>query len=216
VLLDSREGAINSLVKYIKAHPKPPKHFIGTSAVGYYPTNTQVVYDELYSGPPANNFAGELCSGVEKSINQLQGTATKCSIIRPGVVLGPEGALMQMALPLRIGWVGKIGDGNQYFPWITIDDLVSMYIHCIELEVTGILNGVAPEIVTNNEFSKSLGEITHSPVVLTSPEFIVRPLFGESHYLLTQGQKVKPDVALKTGFNFKYPTLRDALIKYAH
>ena len=117
--------------------------------------------------------------------------------------------MSQLYWPFFFGLGGPVGSGDQYFPWIHIDDLVELMVYAIENDhVNGILNAVAPQIVTNKEFAKALGVSMGRPSLIPSPKFILKTIFSEERSkIMTEGQKVIPKRTLETGFKFKYDNI---------
>jgi uncharacterized protein (TIGR01777 family) len=123
------------------------------------------------------------------------------------------GALKKMLLPFRLGLGGVIGDGRQYWSWISIDDLVGAVKHALDAEtVRGAVNVVSPHPVTNREFTKTLGNALHRPTVLPMPAFAARLLFGEmADELFLASARVEPARLMETGYQFQFPRLEQAL-----
>ena len=109
--------------------------------------------------------------------------------------------------------IGIIGSGKQYFPWIHIDDMTGMIVHALENDhVTGVLNGVAPEIVTNERFTKEYAGALWRPAILPAPAFVINFIFGQERgKLLLEGQKVIPKRTLELGYKFQFPEIKSAL-----
>jgi hypothetical protein len=131
-----------------------------------------------------------------------------------GVVLtSAGGALAKMLLPFRLGVGGVIGDGSQYMSWIALDDVIGALHHVLITEdVRGPVNIVTPTPVTNHEFTKTLGRVLKRPTVLPVPAFAARLGFGEmADELLLASTRVEPRRLLATGYEFRYPTLEEAL-----
>ena len=107
-----------------------------------------------------------------------------------------------------------MGSGQQYFPWIHIDDMVGMFIHAMENEkFVGILNGVAPEIITNSEFTNAFASALWRPALFPVPEFLLSLVFGEERKdVVTKGMKVIPQRVLDLGYKFQFPAIRPALV----
>lgn len=127
--------------------------------------------------------------------------------IRTGVVLGREGGMVAaLILPFWFGFGGPVGDGKQPLPWIHITDLCNLIKFSIENpKVEGVLNGVAPQIITNGEFSKAFAKALWRPALIPLPEFVVDTLFSkERSVLLTTGAKIKPKRTLETGFKYEF------------
>jgi len=210
-IIDSRVLPTKLLVQKMKEMSNPPKVFVSGSAVGLYPTSKMATYFETYSGNPAPNFAGEVVHKWEECSQPLEGGNIRRVLIRLGVVLGKEGVLAKMKMPLGLAYVGKIGDGEQYFPWIHVDDAANMITWVIENEnIRGPVNVVAQESVTNAQFADTLQKVFKRPAV-PFPKKVFDLMFGESAVMLTEGKRVVPGVAQKVGFPYKYPNLWSAL-----
>lgn len=128
------------------------------------------------------------------------------------------GAMKQMLLPFWLGLGGTLGSGRQPFPWIHVSDLAGIIAHALEPPADTpspspqVLNGVAPALNTNYEFTKELGRIMRRPTIFPVPGFIMNALMGsERAVILTQGQKVIPKRTQEAGFQYKYPDLTSAL-----
>ncbi len=134
--------------------------------------------------------------------------------LRFGIILSAEGgALTKMAFPFRLGLGGKIGSGKQYMSWISIDDVVGVILHAFTTEaVTGAVNVVAPETVTNEIFTKRLGRALGRPTLFPMPTFAARLALGEmADELLLASTRVEPAKLQKTGYTFQHPALEGAL-----
>ena len=133
--------------------------------------------------------------------------------VRTGVVLdGSGGALARMLTPFKLGVGGPIGSGEQYMPWIHIDDLVGIYLAAIDGATwTGPVNASAPGPVTNATFSKALGRALHRPALLPIPGFALRLLYGDMAEVVTEGQRAVPRRPLDLGYAFEHPDLDEAL-----
>jgi uncharacterized protein (TIGR01777 family) len=139
-------------------------------------------------------------------------------MIRIGIVLGPGGgALAKMLTPFKLGIGSPLGSGKQYMPWVHLDDLVELILFAArEPGVHGPLNGVAPNPVTNREFTKTLGKVLGRPTFMPAvPGFVLKTMLGEFAQVLLASQRVVPRAAMDAGFQFNYadlePALRDVL-----
>jgi len=186
-----------------------PEVFISTSAVGIYKNKTQnteraALYD--------SGFLAKICKDWEASaLTTLK--ITRTVIFRLGVVMSREGGAMKNLLPLfRLGLGGPIGNGTQGFSWIHLDDLLNAYLYVLEHpETEGIFNLTAPEIITNNQFTKSLASVVRRPAIIPVSNFILKMRYGEGAVALTEGAFVEPSRLLESGFEFHYPKIEDAL-----
>eukprot|EP01134_Creolimax_fragrantissima_P005980 CFRG5980T1 len=212
-VFDSRIGRTKQLSTAVARMATPPKVFITTSGIGYYPTSHDAIYDETSAGGKGDYWAS-FSKEWEKSALLPDSVQTRHVSVRLAVVLGKNGgAYPQMRLPFFFGVGGKTGSGEQWFPWVHEDDLAGIYHHAINNEaIIGPVNCVSPESSTNSEFVSTLAEIMHRPAIFNVPGFIITKILGETRsILLLQGQNVKPKVALETGYQFKYPTLEASI-----
>lgn len=215
-LIKSRTGTTQTLGKWIQSMPHAPQVFVNASAIGYYGTQskqTQTSLDE--SATPTKEFMSIICQEWEKTVHAIAAKHTNMRVIifRFGVVLGANGgALSRMAMPIRYGLGGKIGDGQQVMSWVHIDDVIGAIekaIYTSDLE--GTYNLTSPNPVTNQEMTRAIGKILKRPTILTMPEFVMDKLLGEQADLLTKGQRVVPKKLEATGFRFRYAELDKAL-----
>lgn len=135
-----------------------------------------------------------------------------------GVVLGREGGMVkELFWPFFCGLGGPVGSGKQYFPWIHIHDLVGLMLFAIEKpHVNGILNAVAPQIITNRDFAKSFGAALWRPALLPLPVAVLNFMFSpERAKIMTEGQKVLPKRTQQLGFKYEYPTIEAACKEFA-
>jgi ligand-binding SRPBCC domain-containing protein len=193
------------------ADGRAPKVFISSSAVGVYGDGgDRVLTEEADSG---SDYLAMLCRDWEAEAIRARDFGVRVVRLRTGVVLGRGGgALEQMLTPFKMGVGGPIGSGNQYVPWIHIEDLVDMIAEALTNEaMSGAFNGTAPNPVTFRELATALGKQLHRPSFLPVPEFAVNLLFGDAAMILLQGQRAVPAHALKTGFTFHFETVESAL-----
>jgi len=207
----SRVGVTDMIVDAIVAGPPRPRVLVSTSAVGYYGDTGEREVDE--SCPPATGFLAELTVGWEAAALRAEQYATRVCVVRVGLVLGRDGGVMAQVLPVfRLGLGGPLGGGDQYFPWIHLDDLVEIYTRALtDASFRGPINAVAPGIVTGRGFATALGRAVHRPAIFRVPGFALRIALGEASVALTQGQRVVPRRAQELGFRFAYPELEAAL-----
>lgn len=209
-ILDSRINTTRSIVKAINDKTMNPKLLINASAVGYYGPRHDDKITEMEG--PGQDFLAEVCRKWEAEAYNVQNELTRVVTIRIGVVLGSQGALPRMVLPFKLFVGGPLGRGNQWLPWIHIQDLIRMLIFVIEHdEVTGPVNGTAPEPVRMDDFSKVLGEALKRPSWFPVPEIILKIALGQMSEMLLYGQRAIPQKVTDLGFKFKFPDLRSAL-----
>ena len=207
----SRIDTTRSLVESIKKAPSKPKVLISASAIGYYGDHEDeyVTEDTL----PASDFLARVCKAWEAEAVKAQESGIRVVLIRIGGVLESDGgALPKMMPPFKLFLGGPIGSGKQWFSWIHRDDVAGIIKYALENEyVYGPVNAVSPNPVTNKEFSSALGKALHKPSWLAVPAFVVKLTLGELGGMLLTGQRVLPEKILKSGYNFKYTDLEDAL-----
>jgi len=211
-LLDSRVGLTRLLVNSLWNSKHLPKSVVCGSAVGYYPMDNGE-YDESYSGKPGGGFAGYLVSEWEKSTEPLKKLPIKTATVRTALSLGTDGgAFPQLLQMFKWGLGGKVASGEQYMPWIHVEDIAGIFIHALENNnVNGVLNGVAPQVVTNKEFTKTLGKVLHRWTPFTVPKFAIDMMLQERADLVTKGHKIIPNATLQSGYQYQYDNLERAL-----
>jgi uncharacterized protein (TIGR01777 family) len=208
---DSRTLGTRHLVSAIGKLRHRPKTLVCASAVGIYGHRGDEVLAE--NAAPAAGFLPEVCTAWEAEADQAREHGLRVVKLRIGIVLGADGgALAAMAPLFRWGLGGVLGSGRQWMSWIHVDDLARMIQFAVENEaVSGVVNGVAPNPVTNAEFTRQLAGVLHRPAILPAPEFGVKLLYGEMAQILFASQRVQPAAAQAAGFVFRYPELRPAL-----
>jgi uncharacterized protein (TIGR01777 family) len=209
---DSRIQGTRLLSGSLAQLARPPKVFVSASAVGYYGDRADEVLTE--QSPPGSNFLAGVCREWESATEPAAQHGIRVVILRLGVVLTPTGgALAKMLTPFRMGVGGIIGSGKQYMSWIAIDDLVRIIIYMLKTDsLNGPTNAVAPNPVTNAEFTKTLGRVLRRPTVLPMPAFAARLALGEmADELLLASARVVPSKLLASGFVFRHPDLESAL-----
>ena len=161
-----------------------------------------------------SGFLPEVCHAWEAAVTPARERGMRVVHLRIGIVLSPlGGALAQMLRPFKLGAGGVLGAGDQYMSWIALDDLLSIVQHAlIDDSVSGPVNAVAPQAVTNREFTKTLGAVLRRPTCLPAPAFALRLAFGEmADALLLASTRVDPAVLRTAGFKFAFPDLAGAL-----
>ncbi|MBO0857632.1 MAG: TIGR01777 family oxidoreductase [Chloracidobacterium sp.] len=209
---DSRVKGSRNLIAGMRAARRPPKVLVSASAVGFYGDRGDEILNE--SSDPGSGFLTEVCLDWECEAARARELGVRVPLVRIGVVLSPSGgALEKMLLPFKLGLGGRLGDGRQWFPWIHIEDITGIFLHALRSPaVDGPINGVAPEAVTNEEFTRQLATALNRPAFFPVPKFALRVLMGREMAEAVMGSlRVVPQVALDTGYWFKYPSLKPAL-----
>lgn len=209
-ILSSREAGTRAVVDGIREASPRPKVLINASAVGFYGEGGDVPLTE--PAPAGHGFLSDVCVRWENEAFRAAEFDVRVVCLRIGVVLGDGGALKTMLPPFRMGVGGKIGTGQQWMPWIHVDDLIAMTLWALDNQtVSGPVNGVGPEPARNSDFTKALGRAIHRPAFMPVPMFALRALYGELADVMTMSQRVIPEVAQSGGFKFRYGSLDEAL-----
>ena len=210
-LYNSRIKSTRKLVDAIRASLSKPEVFISTSGVNYYGDSADEVITE--ESEPGDDFLANLCIDWEKEAEQASELGVRVVIARFGIVLEKNGGVIEkMKLPFQLFVGGPVGSGDQYMPWIHMDDLCSILIYAMENEkLKGPLNACSPEPVTMNEFADALGEVMNRPSFFRVPEFVLDIVLGEAAVPVTGSLRVQPKVLQKSGFEFEYEDVETAI-----
>lgn len=227
-LLASRMQPTEALLAFIARSSIKPKLMVSGSAIGWYGTQGDKPLTESSGFEP--DFAHQLCEQWEQLALTATDDGVPVVILRTGVVIHPEGGMLgKLLLPFKMGVGGQLGDGKQIMSWVSREDWVGAAIFIIEQHLAGhvaphdntlntkndiaavVYNLTAPEPVTNYTFTKTLGTWLHRPTIFTLPSFLLKLMFGEMSTLLIDGQKVLPQALQNAGYEFKQPTLKQAL-----
>ncbi len=210
-ILESRQIGTQKIVEAISLASSKPSVLINASAIGYYGTSETSKFDE--NSPAGTDFLAEVCTSWETAAQAVTATGTRLVILRMGIVLGENGgALGKMLAPFSAFVGGPIGSGKQWFSWVHRDDVVKLIIQAItDSQMQGVYNATAPNPVTMEAFSQTLGSVMNRPSWLPVPNFALEAMLGEGAIVVLQGQQVAPTHTLAQGFNFQYPTLKPAL-----
>jgi uncharacterized protein (TIGR01777 family) len=208
---DSRVAGTRNLVQALAKLPRKPQVLICSSATGYYGSRGDEVLSE--SSAPGNDFLSEVCVAWENEARAAESAGIRVVRMRTGIVLDARGgALAKMLPPFKMGVGGKLGSGKHWMSWIHLDDLVSLFQFALVNPISGAVNGVAPNPVTNADFTKALASAVHRPAIFPVPAFALRLLFGEMGDILLASQRVAPKAAQSAGFTFRFPELAPALV----
>jgi hypothetical protein len=189
-----------------------PRVLVSASATGFYGNRgAEILREESASG---TDFLSEVCREWEKGTLGASQAGIRVVHLRIGVVLSGEGgALQKMLTPFKLGVGGKVGGGGQYMNWITLEDLIGVIRRAVEDEsLRGPVNAVAPQQVTNEEFTKAIGRALGRPTVFAMPAFAARLAFGEmADALLLASTRVEPARLKEAGYEFRHPEIEGAL-----
>lgn len=212
LLLDSRIRLTDELVDWMAQLSSVPPVLISGSAVGWYGNTAEQEITEQ-SPPGSQDFASQLCEDWEQAAKRAQQLGSRVALLRTGLVLSPQGGFLARLKPLfALGLGGRLGNGQQWMPWVHLDDQVALIDHLLHLpDAQGAYNTAAPNPVRNSEFTRQLARTLKRPAFMHAPAFILRLLLGDMSALLLGGQKSHPERLLQSGFSFRYPNLDTAL-----
>jgi uncharacterized protein len=215
MLVDSRVKSTTNIADALKRKPRradgSPKTLVNASAIGIYgPHGDEELTEE---SPAGSDFLSRLCVDWEAATHAVEAAGVRSTQVRVGVVLDKNGgALAKLLTPFKLFVGGPVGSGKQYMSWIHHDDMVGLFLFALDTPgCVGPINGIAPNPVTNREFSKALGKALHRPAIFPTPGFALKLLLGEVADVVTNGQRVLPRKALALGYPFRYPTIDGAL-----
>ena len=209
---DSRVFGTRSLIETFDKLKAKPKAIISGSAIGFYGDRGDEVMTE--SSAPGKTYLSEVCKEWEAESRRAEDMGIRTVLLRTGIVLSKDGgALATMMTPFKLGVGGVVGSGKQWMSWISLDDVVGIINFALENEsVRGAVNVVAPNPVTNEEFTKTLGSVLYRPTFLPLPEFAVHMMFGEmGDALLLDSTRVIPKRLQDNGYKFGFTNLKAAL-----
>ena len=211
-MIESRRRTTELLVKTLGTMSRPPRIFVGASAIGYYGDHGDATVDE--SSGPGSGFLSEVCVEWETLARPLVDSGMRVAHARIGVVLSPKGGgLKPMLLAFRLGAGGPFGHGRQFMSWISMPDMVGLLHHALICQdVRGPFNAVSPNPVANRAFAQTLGKVLRRPAIMPAPAFALRAILGElADGLLLSSLRVIPSKAQATGYRFRQPDLEAAL-----
>jgi uncharacterized protein len=211
-IIDSRKVATHNLAGAIEGLARKPKVMVSQSAVGYYGNRGDEELDE--SSAPGPGFDSMICVEWEKAAHEVEAAGVRLVIVRTGQVMETGGGILgELLLPFKLGVGGPLAGGRQWLPWVHLADEIEILTWALDTEsVDGVVNGTAPNPVTNKEWSKALGRALHRPAVLPIPGFATEVKFGREFGKVAQsGQRVLPKRTEELGYAFKYPEIDAAL-----
>lgn len=210
-IYDSRVQSTRVLAAALAGLERRPRVLITQSASGYYADRGREVLRE--ESPPGSSFAARLCVDWEAAAAPARHAGIRVVHARSGNVLtGSGGYLAPLLWIFRFGFGGRLGSGRQYVPWIALDDWLAAVDHLLAAEdLHGPVNLVAPEAVTNAEFTRILARVLRRPAIFVAPAPLIRLIMGEFGQEILGGQRIEPAKLHAAGFAFRHPTLEEAL-----
>ncbi|RSZ58834.1 TIGR01777 family protein [Massilia atriviolacea] len=212
----SRIGTTRKVVAWIAAAHRKPALMLSASAIGYY--GIQARGDDTLlteRAAPQPMFMSDLCREWENAAAEAAACGVRVACMRFGLVLGTQGALPMMLLPVRLGMGGPLGGGWQWLSWIHVDDVVAGIAHLWTRGEGGAYNFTAPQTLSQADFNKVAAKVLKRPYWLPTPGWPMRLALGEQADLLLEGQRVAPARLQAGGFAFRHPTLAGALANLA-
>jgi uncharacterized protein (TIGR01777 family) len=211
-IIESRLQTTRTLASCLFRLKNPAKLFINASAMGYYGNRGDLLLTEESSN--GTGFLAHVCEEWEKATQALETMDVRVACLRFGIVLSPKGgALAKMLSGFKWGIGGRVGSGQQYMSWVSLEDVLAVFLHILKAEkLKGPINVVAPHPVTNHVFTKMLGKALGRPTILSLPTFAVRFLLGEkADELLLSSQRVSCSKLIHSGYTFLHSNLEKAL-----
>ncbi|MBC1228399.1 TIGR01777 family oxidoreductase [Listeria booriae] len=210
LILESRETATEALVSIIHDLQPKPTLLINASAIGFYPTSQTTFFLDTEEHEAADNFLAETVISWEKA---ARASGIRTVFTRFGLILGTDGGSLPL-LTKQFAYLagGPLGDGNQWYSWIHIDDVVRALLFIMETDaLEGAVNITAPHPVQQKKFAELLGQAMRRPAKIATPAAMIRLVLGERALLLLEGQRVYPQKLLNQNFEFTFPKIEDAL-----
>lgn len=210
----SRLESTQFICEKIQSLQKPPSLFLNASAIGFYGDRGEEILTE--ESGPGQGFLSEVCKHWEAIPGKLSQTGIRVALLRFGLILGSEGgALKLIQKPFQMGMGGILGSGKQMMSWIALEDVVRGIEWVINhSELSGPINFVSPEPVSNADFTRQLAEVLNKPAPLPIPKFALSLIFGSGSEVFLASTHVLPEKLLKSGFIFENTSLKEVLKKY--
>lgn len=212
-IIDSRLESTDFLIDLLTESGLGPSVFVSASAIGVYGDRGDEILDE--NSPPGNGFLASLVLDWEQKAQRAQSISQRICVMRSGIVLSNYGGALAKQLPIfKYGLGAVMGNGKQYLSWIHLEDEVSAIIRALsDPSIEGPINLVAPNPVTNLDFSKTLAKVLRRPLLFKAPAFVLELAFGKefADEMLLASQRVNPVALQSAGFKFRFPDLQNAL-----
>lgn len=211
-LIKSRTRSIDLLFQTVKNLNIKLDSFSSASAIGYYGAVTQNEIFNESTQPKNQDFAATLCQKWEEKAN-LFSEITRVNKVRIGLVLGKDGGLLDKLKKQPI--LSPLGNGKQWFPWVSVDDVANIFIHLLENnQLQGTFNATAPNPVTNNEFTSIVAKKLHKVKLPITPAFALKIILGTRAELLLNGTRISSEKIIQTGYQFTHTDIESTLQYY--
>ncbi|AOP46242.1 TIGR01777 family oxidoreductase [Streptomyces lydicus] len=208
---DSRVLGTRALASALASMDAPPRVFVSGSAIGYYGDTGDRRTDE--TSPAGTGFLPEVCVAWENAAKPAEEAGIRTVFARTGLVVARSGGAWGRLFPVfRLGLGGRLGDGSQYWSFISLQDHIRALRHLVDSEdLTGPVNLTAPEPVTNREVTAVMGRVLHRPTLCTVPAPVLRVALGEFAGDVLGSQRVIPRRLLDSGFAYDHPRIAEAV-----
>ena len=212
LILNSRVQSLNFLREKIIENNIKIHSFVSASGIGAYPSSDEKEFYEAESDR-SDYFLSDVIKEWEKATISFEKVVEKVSIVRIGLVLSSRGGVLKQTMqPMLFGFGVYFGSGRQWQSWIHINDISQIFIHIIKNRLSGVYNGVAPNPLTNYEFTKIISRVKKSVLfIIPVSRFLFRLIFGEMHIILFKSQKVSSKKIEQSGFNFKFRNFKSTI-----
>ena len=209
-ITQSRIKSTQNLVKAISEVQNKPEVFICSSAVGFYGSSGDKTLTEDSNN--GNDFLADLCSNWEKAAKEVESFGVRRVSIRTGIVLSKYEGIFKKILPVfKLFMGGVIGSGEQWVPWIHVNDIVNIYLSSLYNKVNGIINAVSPNPVRMKEFADELGKILKRPSFIKVPKFLLKIILGETAEAALSSLNVIPQKLNEQNFKFQFENFSSCL-----
>jgi uncharacterized protein len=215
-IFDSRVNTTQSLCKLLSSLDKPPKVLVSASATGYYgDRGDEILTEESPPSSSSTDFLSYVCRNWEEATEIAKEAGVRVVNLRSGIVLSSSGGMLSKILPIfKLGFGGRIGNGNQYMSWIGLDDLLGFILHAmVDQSIAGPVNAVSPNPITNADFTATLGKVLSRPTVFSIPKSITKLALGEklANAAILASSRVIPERLIKMEYKFRFPYLESVL-----
>ena len=209
---ESRVVGTRLLCTTVATIPRPPRVLLTASATGYYGDRGDELLTE--ASRPGKGFLADVCRDWEQATEPAERVGIRVVHMRLGAVLSPEGGVLaRLRQVFRLGLGGRLGSGRQWVSWVALADVLGAVEHLLaHEELRGPVNVVAPQPLSNREFTQTLARVMHRPAVLPVPRWVLRLAYGQAaDETLLASARVLPEALTRSGYAFQFPTLEPAL-----
>ena len=211
IIIESRTESARLLGRTMQRLGIQPKLYLSSSAIGYYGDRGEELMTE--NKAPGDGFLSKSCVLWEEAVHEVEAMNFPVFINRTGIVLHPdEGALEKMLLTMKVNVSTYFGDGQQYYSWIHVDDLVGIFVHAMNEDLTGTFNGVAPNPVRNKTLAETIPDaMGTSALVVPAPTFTMKLAMGEMSHTVLDSTRCSSEKIEGAGYDFRFRELGKAL-----